>query len=180
MTDLAGFGGGRGWDDVADLDLSVGDNDAEHEPLDELSLLLPGCAGEPGADPFAEGVDVEPDASDRGSVVHLGLELPSLSGEGLASPLKVFAPASVFVQPDHAGEVDFGQSLDLSFDAGLATPEPIPPRLEFLGQPVPSMGPLEGTTDGLWFGQHPAQVVPDQRLHLVGQDEAAWTDHLPV
>src|SRR5262249_43562754 len=46
--------GGRGGDDVAYLNIAVGDDHPVNEQLDELALLLKGSLGEPGLHPLAE------------------------------------------------------------------------------------------------------------------------------
>jgi hypothetical protein len=45
MTKAVRLGGWRGGDDVADLDLPIGDDDTGDQPLDKLALLLPGGVG---------------------------------------------------------------------------------------------------------------------------------------
>ena len=45
---------GRGWQDVADLDVAVGDDHTVNEQFDELALLFKGGLGEPELHPLAE------------------------------------------------------------------------------------------------------------------------------
>jgi hypothetical protein len=56
MTKAHVLTGGRGGDDIADLDIAVSDDHPVNEPLDELALLLKGGLGEPGLHPLAEGL----------------------------------------------------------------------------------------------------------------------------
>jgi len=65
------FGGGR--QDVADLDLVVGDDHAVDEQLGQLPALLEGGGGEPGPDGLAEALDP----------VGRGLEFEPLPGGGI-------------------------------------------------------------------------------------------------
>ena len=68
-------GGGR--EDVADLDLVVGDYHAVDEQFGELTPLLEGGGGEPGADGLAECLDAVGDGVQfqplRGGSVQLAL-----------------------------------------------------------------------------------------------------------
>ena len=156
MTKAVRLGGWRGGDDVADLDLSVGDENAGDQPLDELPLLLPGSVRQAGPHAPAERVEVQRQVRDLGLAVHLGFQLPRLGCKGTPPLLKVVPAAPVFVEPDHACQVDLCQPLDLLPDAGLPAPEPVPACLELLREPVPAMGPLEGAPDSRRLGEHAA------------------------
>src|SRR3712207_8530092 len=136
MTKAARLGGWRGGDDVADLDLSVGDDDAGDQPLDELPLLLPGGMSEAGPHAPAERVEVQRQVRDLGLAVHLGFQLPRLGCKGTPPSLEVVPAAPVFVEPGHAFQVDLGQPLDLPPAVGLPAPERVPTCLELLREPA--------------------------------------------
>ncbi len=156
MTKAVRLGGWRGGDDVADFDLSVGDDDAGDQPLDKLPLLLPGGVGEARVRAPAERVEVQRQVRDLGSAVHLGFQLPRLGCKGTLPLLKVVPAAPVFVEPDHACQVDLCQPLDLLPGAGLPAPEPVPACLEFLREPVAAMGPLKGAPESRRLGEQTA------------------------
>src|SRR5919199_5835033 len=123
MTRVVRLGGWRGGDDVADLDLAVGDDDAGDQPFDELPLLLPGGVREAGTNAPTEGVEVQRQVRDLSLAVHLGFQLPRLGREGILPQLEVAPSPPVLVEPDHACQVDLGQPLDLLPDADLPAPE---------------------------------------------------------
>ena len=156
MTKAVRLGGWRGGDDVADLDLPVGVDVPGDQPFDELLLLLPGGLGEAMPHAPAECIEVQREARGLGLVVHLGFQLPRLGCKGSPPLLKVVPAAPVFVEPDHACQVDLCQPLDLPPDVGLPAPEPVPTCLELLREPVPAMGPLEGAPDSRRLGEHAA------------------------
>jgi hypothetical protein len=64
---------GGGWQDVADLDLVVGDDDAVDEQLHQLAPLFEGGGGESGSDGLAERFD---------AIGH-GLQFQALFGGGV-------------------------------------------------------------------------------------------------
>ncbi len=154
MTKVVRLGGWRGGDDVADF--SVGDDDARDQPLDELPLPLPGGVGEARAQARAERVEVQRQGRDLGLAIYLSLHLARLDCEGPLPLLEVAPSPSAFVEPDHACQVDLGQTLDLLPYADLSAPEPVPTGLEFLREPVPAMGPLEGAVDSRRLCEHAA------------------------
>src|SRR3712207_1374175 len=161
MTKAVRLGGWRAGDDVPDLDLSVGDDDAGDQPLDELPLLLPGGMREAGPHAPAERVEVQRQVRDLGLAGHLGFQLPRLGCKGTLPLLEVVPAAPVFVETDQACQVDLGQPLDPPPDVGLPAPERVPPYLDFLREPVPAMAPLEGAPDSRRLAEHAAHVVPD-------------------
>src|SRR6201995_2581192 len=164
MTKMVGLAGWAGWDHVADLDLTIGDDDTGNQPLDQLPLLLPTGLFQPLAHALAEPFHVQPKAGDLGLAVRLCLKLALLPGKGLLALLQVAPPPLIFRQAHHARKVGLGQSFDLSLQAGLPVAEGIAVRLQFLWQPMPAMRPLQRQADRLRVGQHLAEVIPDQRI----------------
>src|SRR5690242_6395942 len=172
MTKAGGLTCWAGGDHVADLDLAVADDDAGHQPLDQLPLLLPAGLSKALAHPAAELLHAQPKARDLGLAIPLRFELPALRREGLLALLQLASPTPVFLQPHHARQVSLGEPLDLPLHAGLPTPEDLSARLQLLRQPVPAVCPLQREADRLRVGQHLAEVIPDQRVQLSRRDVA--------
>ena len=72
-------GGGQ---DVADLDLVVGDDDAVDEQFGQLPPLGEGGGGQPGPDGLAEPLDPVGDGGEFQPLLGSGLQLPLLGGQG--------------------------------------------------------------------------------------------------
>ncbi len=70
---------GGGGEDVADLDLVVGDDHAVDEQLGELAPLLEGGSGEPGADGLAERLDAAGDGVQFQPLPRGGIQLVLLT-----------------------------------------------------------------------------------------------------
>src|SRR5262249_1564735 len=73
---------GGGWQDIADLDLVLGDDDAVDEQLGQLPPLLEGGGGEPGPDGLAECLDPVSDGAEFQLLPGGGVELALLGEQG--------------------------------------------------------------------------------------------------
>src|SRR5262249_17745131 len=73
---------GGGGQDVADLDLVVGDDDAVDEQFGQLPPLGEGGGGQPGPDGLAEPLDPVGDRGEFQPLLGSGLQLPLLGGQG--------------------------------------------------------------------------------------------------
>src|SRR5262249_55712664 len=67
------------------------------------------------------------------------------------------------------------QTLKLIGDAHLALPQCFFAGLELLGEPMASMGTLQGIGNTLRGGQQLTQVLPDERVKLLGRTVACFT-----
>src|SRR5690242_7325382 len=111
MTKGGSFAGWAGGDHVADLDLTIGDDDTGDQPFDQLSLLLPAGLLHALVHPAAELLHAQPKARDLGLAIPLRFELPALRREGLLALLQLASPTPVFLQPHHARQVSLGEPL---------------------------------------------------------------------
>ena len=73
---------GGGGQDVADLDLVVGDDDAVDEQLGQLPPLGEGGGGQSAPDGMAEALDPVGDCGEFQPLLGSGLQLPLLGGQG--------------------------------------------------------------------------------------------------
>src|SRR5690242_18091050 len=73
---------GGGGQDVADLDLVAGDDDAVDEQFGQLPPLGEGGGGQPGPDGLAEPLDPVGDRGEFQPLLGSGLQLPLLGGQG--------------------------------------------------------------------------------------------------
>src|SRR5918998_1533246 len=144
MTKPSGFTGRAGRNGIADLDLPIRDDDTPHQPLDQLPLLLPGRLLKPVPHPAAELVDAQAQACNLGLAIHLGLQLPYLGFESLFGLIQITSAPPELFKPEHAGQISFREPLNLLLKMALAAPEHLPARLQFLGQPMSPMRPLQG------------------------------------
>ena len=146
MTKLGAVRTWLGGDDVADLDLAIADDDAGHEALDQLPLLLPGRLRQVLSYSRAELLHARSEASDLGPAIHLRFELPPLSLQNLLLLLELVPSPPVFLKTEHAIEVGRGEPLDLLARTGLPTPQHLAARLQLLRQPVAAMPPAPAPT----------------------------------
>src|SRR5919199_7026447 len=119
MTKAGGFAGWAGRDRVTDFDLTVGDDDPHDQPLDQLSLLLPGRLFEPLSDAPAELVHAQGETRKLGLAVDLRVQLLPPCGEASCLVLQVMAPPTVFLQAEDAGQIGLGEPLDLPLHTGM-------------------------------------------------------------
>jgi hypothetical protein len=106
-------------DDVADLDLAVGDQHAIDQQLDQLPLLREVGIGQARLNPPAEIRRRGGPAGKFGLPVDLGFQLVGLHGHGLQALLQRLASALVFRQRNDGEQVGFGQPLQLPFETAL-------------------------------------------------------------
>src|SRR5215207_278854 len=162
MTKASGFAIWAGWNGIADLDVSVGDDHPHHQPLDMLPFLLPRCLLKPLLHPTAELVDAQAHACDLAVTVDLRLQLLPLSPKALDLLLQVVTATAIFLQ------------------AHMPPLQGITPGLQILRQPMAAMRPLQRIADGLRMGQQPAQILPDQALNRLGRNKARAALPFPV
>ncbi|MFZ6765415.1 hypothetical protein, partial [Pseudoroseomonas sp. WGS1072] len=99
MTNAVSLACGVGWDDVADLNLAIRDDNPGHEPFDQLPFLLPVGVVKAVADTTAELFQAEAKARDVSLPFGLACQLLLLGGEGVLSLLEITAPALIFLKP---------------------------------------------------------------------------------
>jgi Transposase DDE domain len=163
---------GGGWQDVADLDLVLGDDDAVDEQLDQLPPLLEAGGGEPGPDGLAECLDTVGDGLEFEPLPGRGVQLALLGEQGGVPAVQVLAFALEFGQRDDLGEVGVQQPLLLALELAQGLADGRLPGLELLGQPGPALGPGQRAGDLSRIGQQRAQVGPDQLIELPGGNVA--------
>jgi hypothetical protein len=163
---------GRGRQDVADLDLVVGDDDAVDEQLGELPPLLEDGGGEAGADGLAECLDAAGDGLQFQLLPGGGVQLPLLGRQGGVAAVQLFTFALEFGQGDDLGQVGVEQPLLLAVELVQGLADDRLPGLEFLGQPGAPVCPVQRAGDVGGVGQQRAQVGPDQLIELPGRDVA--------
>jgi len=107
---------------VADLDVTIGDNHAVDQELDQGPPLLEGGLVQALPHPPAELPDGVGQASEFLLPVRLRHKAPFLFFELLLAPFEVTPAPTVLVQRHHAGEVGVRQALELLPQAHLSTP----------------------------------------------------------
>src|SRR5215207_10173134 len=180
MTKASGFAIWAGWNGIADLDVSVGDDHPHHQPLDMLPFLLPRCLLKPLLHPTAELVDAQAHACDLAVTVDLRLQLLPLSPKALGLLLQVVTATAIFLQAHNLAQIRLGQSLDLLLHTDLPTLQRVAPGLQILRQPMAAMRPLQRIDDGLRMGQQTAYIFPDQALNRLGWNKARAALRLAV
>jgi hypothetical protein len=120
MTKAHLLAAGAERDDIADLDLAVGDQHTIDQQLDELPLLGKVGAGQAGSNPRAEVGRRGSPAGEFGLPIHLGLQLVHLRTQRLQPLFQRLPSALVFRQREDGEQVGFGQPLQLPLEAELA------------------------------------------------------------
>src|SRR5215213_9846912 len=180
MTKAGGLALWAGGDHVADLDLALGYNDPRHQALNQLPLLLPRGLIQPRPHAPAEDLRAQANTGELGLTVHLRFQLAQLGFESLPFLIQPAAPAPELVEAHYTRQVGLGEPLDVLLNAGLPAPQRLPTRLQILRQLMAAVRPLQGKADGLRLVQQPAQILPDQRVHLLGWNVAGGALRLPM
>src|SRR5260370_6157707 len=132
--------GGRG-EDVADVDLAVGDDDAVDEQLGQLPPLGEGGGGEAGTDGLAECLDAVGDGLQFQPLSGCGVQLALLGRQGGAAAVQLVPLALEFGQGDDLRHVSIEQPLLLAVPPvhGLAGRRL--PGVDVPGQPRAALRP---------------------------------------
>ena len=133
-------GGGR--EDVADLDLAVGDDDAVDEQLGQQPALGEAGGGQPGPDGLAECLDTVGDGLQFQPLSGGGVQLALLGRQGGAATVQLVPLALEFSQGDDLGQVGIQQPLLLAVQLAQGLADGRLPGAEFLGQPGAVPGPV--------------------------------------
>src|SRR5439155_17977061 len=126
-ADRLALWGGR--EDVADLDLAVGDDHAIDEQEQQLPPLLERRGREPLLDAPAEVRERGRHARQFAVAFRLAIELTLLLGQALLLLLQRAATALVFVQRDDPAQVGVREAVELLPQAGTPLPEVLAPGL---------------------------------------------------
>jgi len=98
VTKARGLALCAGRDHGADLDVTLGDDHAGHQALDQLALLFPGCLTEPLTNTPAERIHAQPNTGGLGPAIRLHFQLAQLGLESLPFLIQIAAPAPQLVQ----------------------------------------------------------------------------------
>ncbi len=130
-----------GRDDVADLHGAVGDDHPVDQQLEQGPLPLEVRRGQSLPHTPAERLGVGGQLS--GLVLALGVvhEIPLLALQRQQARIEVAPAALVLGQAHHAGEVGLGEPLAVLAEGRPAAPQPGPPGLQLLWQPMPAARP---------------------------------------
>jgi hypothetical protein len=128
-----------GGEDVADLDLAIGDNDAVNQEFDERPPLLESRCVQSVADLGAKRLERLGDRAQGDMLLRYGVELALLSLQGLLSTGQLVCLAFKGRQGEDFGEIGVEQALlgHVQLRQGMAQRRL--PGLQLLGQPVPTM-----------------------------------------
>jgi hypothetical protein len=157
------WGGG---DHIADLHLLASDDNAIHEQLNQLPFLLKRGLGQALLDPLAKGIDGLDHSCQFVVPSDTGFQLAHLTSYGLEPLLQFQAAAPVLLQLHHIGQIGVGEPLHLLFQTHARFAEILPPSLQFLGQPVSTLRPLQGCCNGVGMGKHFTDILPHQIIKL--------------
>ncbi len=144
---------GRGGQDVADLDLVVGDYHAVDEQLHQLPPLRERGRCQSGADGLAERLDAVGRRLQLQPLLGGGVQLPLLGRQRGVAAVQLFPLALEFSQPDDLSQVGIQQPLLLAFQLAQGLADGRLPGLEFLGQPGPAPRPAQRADDLTGIGQ---------------------------
>jgi hypothetical protein len=102
----------------------------------------------------------------------LDFQLARLHVQGLTFPFQFLPPVLILRQGHDLDQVGLRQALELVLQIDSPLTQLFPAGLEFLGQPVTPMSPLQGIGNALWMGQHLTEVLPNQFIELMGGNVA--------
>jgi hypothetical protein len=130
-----------GGEDVADLDIVVGDNDAINEEFDERSSLVEGRRMQTHPHLRTEVLQRLGDCAEGDLLLCPGIELPLLILQRLLPPRELAVLLLKGWQGQDAGEIGIEQAVLGRVQLGQGMVQSCLPSLELLGEPLPAMGP---------------------------------------
>jgi hypothetical protein len=155
---------------IANLHLSVIDNDPINKQFDQLATLGEGQLIERGLEAVAERFDAMRQREDIHLLLRLGLELPELLAHTLLGLRQLVPFALEFLATDDFGQIDVEQAGVLPLDLSQCLPQGALARLEGLRKPGAPSGTLEFLGDECRLGEHLTEILPDQRIERLGAD----------
>ena len=162
MTKGGVFPRRTGWQDVADLDLAVGDDDTINEQFDQLSALGEREVFQGRVDALAEGADSFRQFGHIDLALRLGIQLAQLLGQTVVGLLHLLSFTLEFVPPNNLGQIRIQQPRLLAIKLGKRILDGLPAGLERLRQPFAHLRAFQFVRDQGRLGQRLAEVVPDQ------------------
>jgi hypothetical protein len=90
----------------------------------------------------------------------------------LLSLFQLLMPSLVLFQLEDIGQVGIREPLHLVLQADTCFAQILPSRLQFLREPVASLGALERHRNAFGMGQHFTQILPHQVIELMCRNEA--------
>jgi Transposase DDE domain len=130
-----------GGEDVADLDVAVGDNDAINQEFDERSSLVEGRRMQTHPHLRTEVLQRLGDCAEGDLLLCHGIELPLLVLQRLLPPRELAVLLFKGWQGEDVGELGIEQAVLGRVQLGHGMVQGGLPSLELLGQPLPAMGP---------------------------------------
>ena len=137
---MRAFGGG--WQDVADLNVVVGDDYPVDEQFCQLPSLRERGRGQSGPDGLAECLDAVGDGLQFQPLRGGGVQLALLGRQGGAAAVQLVPLALEFGQGDDLGQVGVEQPLLLAVQLAQGLADGRLPGVEFLGQPGAALRPV--------------------------------------
>jgi hypothetical protein len=169
MTKQGGFSLGARGDHVANLHLVMGDDDVIDQQFHQLSALGTRELVQGGLQPPAKGLEPLGQSGDIHLLLRLSLELAPWLCQAVLGPHHLLSCAFEFIAPDDLRQVDFQPPRLLPFELGEGIMQGLPPGLQGLGQPCPTVGTRQFMGDKRWLGQDPTQILPDQLVQGEGR-----------
>jgi hypothetical protein len=164
MTKGGAFSRRTGRQDVADLDLAVGDDDTIDQEFDQLSALGKIQVFQGRLDALAEGPDAFRQFGHIDLALRLGIQLAQLLRQTVLGLLHLLSFALEFVAANNLGQIGIQQPRLLALKLGKGILDRLPAGLERLWQPLAPVRPLQFVADQARLGQHLTQILPDERI----------------
>jgi hypothetical protein len=139
MTKPGLFASLAGRDDVANLDLVVSNDDAVDQQLQQLAFLLKRGRSKACLYPLAKVGHRAGQGCQVRMLIDLMFKLVFLSAQRVEFSLQFNAATFIFGQSNHGPQIGFGPAFQLSRETLPCLAERLPPGLQILRQPVPTM-----------------------------------------
>ena len=136
MTKGGGFPRRTGWQDVADLDLAVRDDDAVDQEFDQLSALGKIQVFQGRLKALAEASDSFRQFGHIDLALRLGVQLTQLVRQAVVGLLHLLSFALEFVAANYLGQVGIQQPRLLTLEVGQRNEAAVREQLEGLRIPV--------------------------------------------
>ena len=163
---------------VADFDLVVGDNHTIDQQFDQLTPLGKGGLLQPNLEPLTDRLDVGDGRSNLQQLLTVVGQLPLLHLQIVALLDQLALPALKLGQLNRLRQIGGQQALALAVETPQRGLDGRPAMVQFIGEPIPTVGALQGRGDQVRMLDHRAQILPHQGIQLNGRNPTRATAYV--
>ena len=165
----------RGWDHIANFDLIVGYDHTIDQQFDQRTPLGKGRLRQSSLEAFTQRLDGGNGGARLVELFTHVRQLPCLDLQVVALLHQLALTAFEFRQFKRFREIRGQKTILLAVETAECLLDGGVAMLDLLREPCPALRPLQRQRNQLGMLHHGAEILPDQRLQLIGRDIARRT-----